>query len=171
MSAWKKANNILECIFGTMEWLVRFILVAMTVLVSLQVVCRSQFNISIKWVEEVSLIGMIYVTFFTLALGIHYDSHLRIEMFVQWLPRRGRQALEFVNNLLLLFVSFLMVYFGWQLTRYGMASIMPATHLPTSIIYLPTPIAGFLGCIHITLRLAGIVPPSEVAIAYIDGDE
>jgi TRAP-type C4-dicarboxylate transport system permease small subunit len=166
----EKVNSILEAVFKGMEWLCRIILVVMTLLVSAQVISRSGFNFSIKWAEEVSLICMIYVTFFTLALGIHYDSHLRIEMFVQWLPKKGRRALEFINNLLMLFIAIMMVYYGWRLALYGRASLMPAIHVPTTIIYIPTPVAGLVSCAHLILRLFGMIPPSETAVAYINGE-
>jgi TRAP-type C4-dicarboxylate transport system permease small subunit len=165
----EKINNILEKVFKILEWLSRIILVVMTLLVSAQVISRSGFNFSIKWAEEVSLICMIYITFFTLALGIHYDSHLRIEMFMQWLPKKGRRALDFINNLLLLFVSIMMVYYGWRLALYGRASLMPAIHVPTSIIYIPIPIAGLASCFHLILRIFGMIPQSETASNFING--
>ncbi|MDR0440955.1 MAG: TRAP transporter small permease [Candidatus Accumulibacter sp.] len=164
----EKVNSILEAVFKTLEWLSRIILVVMTLLVSAQVISRSYFNFSIKWAEEVSLICMIYITFFTLALGVHYDSHLRIEMFVQWLPKKGRRALEFINNLLMLFIAIMMTYYGWRLAMYGRASLMPATHVATTIIYIPTPVAGFVSCVHLILRIFGMIPASETAKAYMD---
>jgi TRAP-type C4-dicarboxylate transport system permease small subunit len=167
----EKLNAVVEKIFVILEWLSRIILVIMTLLVSAQVVSRSGLNISIKWAEEVSLICMIYITFFTLALGIHYDSHLRIEMFMQWLPKKGRRALEFINNLLLLFVAIMMVYYGWRLAMYGRASLMPAIHVPTTIIYIPTPVAGIVSCIHLFFRIFGVIPPSEAANAFINGSQ
>lgn len=167
----EKLTAVLEAAFKVIEWLCRIILVVMTLLVSAQVVSRSGFNFSIKWAEEVSLICMVYITFFTLALGIHYDSHLRIEMFVQWLPKNGRRALEFINNLLMLFISVMMVYYGWRLAVYGRASLMPAIHVPTTIIYIPAPVAGFVSCIHLVCRIFGVIPPSATASAYMNGSK
>ena len=153
---WKeKLDSFLGYIFHIFEWVVRALLIFITLLISMQVFLRAAFEYSIPWAEEVSLIAFIYITFFTLAIGVRYDLHLRVQLFV-------------LNNLILLAISVLMLYTGIKLTLYGVASIMPATRWPTSVIYFPTPVAGLMCCIHLVLRLLGIAH-SDVADNYIKG--
>ncbi len=148
------------------EWIVRVLLVFVTLLIAAQVFLRSVFLYSIPWAEEVSLIIFIYVTFFTLAIAMRYDIHLRVELGVSWLPRKGKIIVEYLDNIILLAISIMMVWTGVQLTRYGVASIMPATRWPTSIIYFPTPVAGVVCCLQQVLRLTGI-SRSETADRFI----
>lgn len=121
----------------------------------MQVFLRAAFEYSIPWAEEVSLIAFIYITFFTLAIGVRYDLHLRVQLFVASFPMPVRKAIEVLNNLILLAISVLMLYTGIKLTLYGVASIMPATRWPTSVIYFPTPVAGLMCCIPSGAAAAG----------------
>lgn len=168
MSFREKIDRNLGYVFHVFEWIVRILLIFITVLISLQVILRAIFDQGIPWAEEVSLTCFIYITFFTMAIALRYDLHLRVQLFVSWLPKAGRKAMEVFNNLFLLFISILMVYTGIKLTILGTSSIMPATQWPTSIIYLPTPIAGIMCCLHQILRLIGIAH-SDVADQYIEG--
>ncbi len=167
MTLMQRIYNFVNHLFDAFEWIVRILLVFITIIISLQVFLRA-FNYSIHWIEEVALIAFIYITFFTLAIAMRYDLHLRIEMFVSRLPKTGRKNIELFDNLVLLLISILMLYTGIKLTAYGVASIMPATRWPTSIIYLPTPIAGVMCCLQQIFRLAGIAH-SDVADNYIKG--
>lgn len=166
---WKeKLDSFLGYIFHIFEWGVRALLIFITLLISMQVFLRAAFEYCIPWAEEVSLIAFIYITFFTLAIGVRYDLHLRVQLFVASFPMPVRKAIEVLNNLILLAISVLMLYTGIKLTLYGVASIMPATRWPTSVIYFPTPVAGLMCCIHLVLRLLGIAH-SDVADNYIKG--
>ena len=168
MTFGQKIYNVVNHVFDAFAWGVRIILVFITLLISLQVFLRAVFDYSIHWSEEVSLIAFIYITFFAMAIALRYDMHLRVELFVSRLPKTGRKAVEFFDNLVLLLISISMVYTGVKLTVYGVASIMPATRWPTSIIYLPTPIAGIMCCLQQVFRLIGIAH-SDVADNYIKG--
>lgn len=168
MTFTQRIYNLVTHVFDAFEWIVRILMVFITLLISLQVFLRNVFNTSILWAEEVSLIVFIYITFFTMAIAIRYDLHLRVELFVSRLIKKGRMTVELFDNLVLLLISILMLYTGIKLTAYGVASIMPATRWPTSIIYLPTPIAGIMCCLHQIFRLAGVAH-SDVADNYIRG--
>ena len=68
---WKeKLDSFLGYIFHIFEWVVRALLIFITLLISMQVFLRAAFEYSIPWAEEVSLIAFIYITFFTLAIGV-----------------------------------------------------------------------------------------------------
>lgn len=162
-----KAESAIYCGF---EWSCRAILVGITLLIALQVFLRAVFKYSIPWSEEVSLMGFIYITFFTMAIAVRHDQHLRVELFVSKFPRAGKKVIETLDNLIMLAVSIMMLVTGIQLVRYGFSSIMPSTRWPTSIIYLPTPICGLMASIHQLLRLLGLNEPSDTAKAFI-GEE
>lgn len=168
MTVAQKFDKAMGYIFHGFEWAVRILLVAMTVLIVVQVMCRNIFSYSISWADEVALDMFIYITFFTLAVTLRGDQHLRVELFVAHLPKVGRKYLELLDNLILLALSIMMVYTGFLLVKYGFNSKMASTGWPTAIIYLPTPITGLVCCIHQVLRVFGIAQ-SEVADRYIKG--
>lgn len=164
----QKLDKAIGYIFHGFEWAVRILLVAMTILIVLQVMLRNVFHYSIRWGDEVALDMFIYITFFTLAVALRGDQHLRVELFVSWLPEKGRKCLELIDNLILLTLSVMMVYTGFILVQYGFNSKMASTGWPTAIIYLPTPLAGLMCCIQQIMRIFGIAK-SEVADRYIKG--
>ncbi len=166
---WKEIiNKYIDYIYKAFELVVKVMLVFITLLIAVQVLLRALFKYSIPWSEEISLICFIYITFFSMAIGVRYDLHLRVQLFVSGFTQPVRKVIEFLNNIILLVICSMMFYTGIKLTIYGVASVMPATQWPTSVIYLPTPIAGFMSCIHIILRLLGI-SGSETADNYIKG--
>ena len=167
MKVGQKIDQGLEYFIRIFQWIVSIMLIVVTLLITAQVVARAFFNYSIVWAEEVSLIGFIYITFFTLAIAMRYDLHLRVEIGVSWLPVQGRKVIEFIDNLVLLGISVLMLWTGIKLAQYGVASIMPATRWKTSIIYYPTPIAGAVCTLQQILRILGIAR-SETAEAFIE---
>ncbi|MCL2001496.1 MAG: TRAP transporter small permease [Planctomycetes bacterium] len=162
---------ILDPAFAAVSHSVKALLLFMTVLVSGQVFLRATTGRSIFWAEEVSLIAMVWLTFLALAMGIRYDIHIRLDMFVNWLPKRGKIILEYILNLILLFVTGMMVYYGGSLTFHiGMLSQLPATRFPTAVIYGIAPAVGILCCLQILSRLMG-GPRSQLTQNFIDGIE
>lgn len=170
MSLTQKFDKAFGILFDILDNLTKLLLACMTVLVFLQVVLRNGFNSGIRWAEEACLIGMVWVTFTTIAVGVRHDVHMRIELFVQWMGRRQRKALEFFNNLMVLFVGIMMAYFGFLLFRHGFSSTLAATKLPTAVAYVPIPVMGCLITIQMILRLTGITE-SDAAEKFIFAGE
>lgn len=170
MKAKRYIDRVESAIYTGFEWICRAILVGITLLIALQVLLRAVFSYSIPWSEEVALIGFIYITFFTMAIAVRHDQHLRVELFVSKLPRVGKKAVDTLDNLIMLAISIMMLVTGMKLVQYGFSSIMPSTRWPTSIIYLPTPICGLMASIQQLLRLLGLNEPSDTAKAFF-GEE
>lgn len=164
----KTFQRILDAVFVGVGALVKALLLFMVVIITVQVFLRGTTGRSIRWAEEVSLIAMVWVTFLTMALGVKYDIHIRIDMFVNWLPRNGRIVLEYVLNVFLLFISAMMIYYGYELTRFAMRSTMPATRWPTGVVYGVVPLAGCICLMQILARLLG-APRTKVAEDFING--
>ena len=170
MKAKRYIDKVESAIYTGFEWICRAILVGITFLIALQVLLRAALNYSIPWSEEVALMGFIYITFFTMAIAVRHDQHLRVELFVSKFPRVGKKAIDMLDNLIMLVISIMMLVTGIKLVQYGLSSIMPATRWPTSVIYLPTPICGLMASIQQFLRLLGLNEPSDAAKAFI-GEE
>ena len=100
--------------------------------------------------------GFIYITFFSMAIAVRHDQHLRVELFVSKFPRAGKKAIDLIDNIVMLAISIMMFYTGIKLVQYGMSSIMPSTRWPTAVIYLPTPICGIMASVQQLLRIVGL---------------
>ena len=121
----KKLDALLGIVFHIFEWIVRLLLVAIILVVSAQVFTRNLLSYDIRWADEAAIDLFVYIVFFSLAIAVRYDIHLRVELFVSRIPKRGRIAIEFLNNLFLLFLSILMIYSGYKLALQGLGSVQP----------------------------------------------
>lgn len=164
----KKLDSILGIVFHIFEWIVRGLLIAIVLVITAQVFTRNALDYNIRWADEAAIDLFVYIVFFTMAIAMRYDLHLRVELFVTRLPKRGRYLLELLNNLFLLFLSILMIYSGYKLAVQGMGSVQPTTRLPNAVIYAATPIAGIVCFLHIMLRIFNVAH-SDTAERYIEG--
>lgn len=163
-------EKILTPLFSFVKVLINILLIYMVVLITGQVLLRGFTGSSIKWGEETVLIAMVWVCFLTLALGVRYDIHIRIDLFMTRIPKTMRPKLEFALNLILFLISAMMVYYGGILTKFALASTLPATKLPTAVVYCIVPISGVFCLLH-TLSLLIGASKSDVARRFINGDE
>lgn len=82
------------------------------------VAMRTFFNQPIQGTYEVS--GLFCVLIISLALGSTQlaKSHIRVDIFLMFMPNKARNVVEFIINLLCLIMSFLI---GWQSWVYAMS--------------------------------------------------
>ena len=122
-------------------------LVAMTVIISYQVIARYFFNDSPAWSERLSLVLMAYLVFFGAATGVHERFHIRIDAIRNAVPERLGKVFDVMANLAVILAGLTMVIAGWQLTSTLWAFDIPALGLPRGVALLPLPISGALICL------------------------
>lgn len=69
-------------------------IVAMTAIITFQVVARYVFNDSPAWSERLSLVLLAYLVFFGAAVGVREKFHIRIEVLRNAVPERLGQFFE-----------------------------------------------------------------------------
>lgn len=149
-SVFRKGADLL---FGLVTIFCGLQLLFMVTIVVLQAFLRTFFKVSIKWGEEVVLIGMVWITFFTMSIGLRENLHIKIEFVTNALPRTLQKAVYIFSDLALLFVSVCMIYYGCILTKFTLASTLPATGLPSATTYGVVAVAGALCCLVMLGRL------------------
>lgn len=92
------------------EGFIVFLLGAMTLLASLQVVLRYVFNSGISWAMEATSYLFGWLIFFGLAYGVKKGSHIGVDVLVRRLPRAAQQVTGIVAILLCLLYAGLMLY-------------------------------------------------------------
>ena len=128
----KKALRMLSCI--TICFLV--------IIVAMQVVNRNFFGHAFTWVEELSSILMIYITYFGAAIATINNSNTRIDFFIRKLPDKLHKGFEFADNIICLAFLAVVIVYSIQGMQKNIAMFTPAMHLPISIEYLGI----LLGC-------------------------
>lgn len=94
------------------EGLVVIIASVVVAVVSVEVVLRYVFGVSLIVTEELSRYLMVWIVFLGAALAIHDDTHIRITAFTDRLPGRANALVELTARLLVLGFSILILVEG-----------------------------------------------------------
>ncbi len=136
----------LDTIMTNLEEWALFIIV-MTGLISLfaNVVLRYGFNYTLAWSEELVRIVIIYSTFVGASVAVKQRAMIKIDAVVQIFPRL-KPGLTIYSNLLMLFFSGMMVYYGYQMTvmQYMTHQKTVSMEIPLVFIYSIMPIMGVM---------------------------
>lgn len=141
MDAVRKAFRVL---FKALEAFAMICMVVLTVIVFTDVVMRYIFKQGFSWSQEVATLMMVWFSLVGMAIGVLEKIHISIEMFTAKLSPRALSVLDSVNHVLIAAFGGLMVWFGVKIMIMTKLSTMPATKLPSSVLYVILPLAGML---------------------------
>lgn len=100
-------------------------LVILIVIMGWLVYGRYVLNATPTWVEQVSLLIVVIITFFGAAVGIRENTHLSVEFFRDILPERARNTLFLLSDLILMIFGGLMGYYGGKLAIFNLDAKIP----------------------------------------------
>ncbi|MEL6662359.1 MAG: TRAP transporter small permease [Pseudomonadota bacterium] len=140
-------------------------IVAMTAIITYQVIARYVFNDSPAWSERLSLVLLAYLVFFGAAVGVHERYHIRIDAVRNAVPARLGWLFDILAHLAVAIAGLVMVFAGWQLTTTLWDFAIPALGIPRGVALLPILIAGGLITLFSAAHLFDVVrtSPEEVA--------
>jgi TRAP-type C4-dicarboxylate transport system permease small subunit len=131
-------------------------LVTMIFIVVTQVTTRKIFNFVFFWSEEMTLLLLTWFSFMGMAIGFREGLHLNMDLLENILPKSINKVLDkIVQVSIVLFGLYFMVQ-GWDFTVMMHESTLPATKLPTSIMYLVMPVSGLMTTVYGLLQLCNI---------------
>jgi TRAP-type C4-dicarboxylate transport system permease small subunit len=120
---------------------------------------RYVLNSTPTWVEQLSLLLVIWITFLGAAVGVSEDTHLSVEFVRDAVKPATRMILCTVSDLLMLAFGALMAYHSLQLAMFGWADTIPLINVPEGLRSVPAVICGVLIVLftasRITARLLG----------------
>jgi TRAP-type C4-dicarboxylate transport system permease small subunit len=117
-------------------------LVAMTLITFVNVALRYAFDTALRWGEELTLVLVAWFTFIAFTLGVTLDIHINVNLLPSTMPRWLSEALARLKHLAVLAAGVVFLVYGLILVDFASRSILPATELPASVMYLPMPIAS-----------------------------
>ncbi|MDQ4060584.1 MAG: TRAP transporter small permease [Pseudomonadota bacterium] len=166
--AWGPVRSALDRACRIGEALSIAMLMAATVLIMIQIVAREVFNVGIPWADELARYAGLGLIFLLVPLLLARNGHVRVDLFLNMLPRTPKRVIEIGNELLTLVFCTLFLVSGYLfMLRAGRFST-PALGMPNLLFYAPA-ILGmaltFLVAIdRLVLALAGKpagAPPPE----------
>lgn len=135
-------------------WLAGTALVAMTALISAQVIFRYGLNNSIVWSEPAAVILMGWFIFLGAAVGIREGYHLSFDILIYLLPNRGKLALFNISDFAVGAFGCGMVWYGGQLAWSAAGTKLPTLGISGAFDFLPIMTGGILVVIFSAERLA-----------------
>lgn len=155
----KRMNAIFEFLTRICIVLAAVSLVAMTVFYVWLVYGRYVLNDTPTWVEQVSLLLVMVITFLGAAVGVHQHSHLSVVVFRNIVPRPIRNVFVLITDLLMIGFGGMMFWYGIELTKFKWNAVIPLIQVSEGFRSLPLTICGALLCLfsigHLIRLLSG----------------
>lgn len=147
-------QKICRIVFKTLEWFAMICMVMLTCIVFTDVVLRYIFKQGFAWTQEIASLMLVWFSLIGMGIGVLEKIHINIEMFTAKLSQKGIQILDSINYLLVAIFGGLMVYFGILIMDMTKMSTMPATKLPSAVLYVILPLSGILILLNAVLVAA-----------------
>ncbi len=153
--------------FGNFEMMLAgFLLVLLTLLLSVQIVNRYIFGTSFVWLEEIARISFVWLIYFSAAGAARDDRHIRIEIVDLFVGPAAIKVITLIADALVFVFDLVVVGLGILLVQstiqYG--DTTPVTDIPMGIIYAVIPICYGLmayGLLRFNMRKrAGAIEPA-----------
>lgn len=114
---------------------------------------RYVMNDTPTWVEQVSLILVVWITFLGAAVAVHQRAHLAVDFIRDAFPDRLRRAATVLADLMVLGFAAAMVWHGYLLTEAGTARDVPMLGVSEAWRVAAVPVSGALITLFISVRL------------------
>jgi TRAP-type transport system small permease protein len=121
----------------------RILLVAMVLIISTNVFMRYVLGSGIRWGEEIALVLVGWFVFLAIPMGVRKKLHIRLHLWRRQIPLLDA-ILERIAALGVIGVGLVFLINGNRLIGFASRSIMPASKLPSSILYAVLPLAAIL---------------------------
>jgi TRAP-type C4-dicarboxylate transport system permease small subunit len=144
--------TIRRAVDGMIRWIIIFLMLFMTVTVSLQIVFRYVFNIPLGWSEEVARFSFVWVSFFGASALMRVQEHINVTVFVDRFPARIRAGVVFLANLCGLICVYFFLIGGIALTTNEWSQLAPAMQIPMGWVYLVIPVSAGLMAIWMVIH-------------------
>lgn len=147
----RKASRIL---FKALEWFAMICMVVLTGIVFLDVILRYVMHQGFSWTQEMATLMLVWISLVGMAIGVLEKIHINIEMFTEKLPSKALSILESIDYIIMAAFGGAMVYYGIVIMEMTKKSTMPATKLPSSVLYVILPLSGILVVVNALLVAA-----------------
>lgn len=141
-------------------------LIAVILCVQVQVIGRYIFNDTPTWAEALSMLLVLFVTAFGLAVGVRDAGHIGLESMVALLPDRWRHRIELLIHALVGLFGFLMAQGGWMWASAKWGEKKPMLPVPDGIDYVPVVIAGVLIVLFSIEHILALLRGTEVTPSW-----
>jgi TRAP-type C4-dicarboxylate transport system permease small subunit len=140
------------------EWWAVCLLAGLVIIVCLGVFFRYVLNSSLTWYDEFASYMLVWLTFYGTVVADYQSRHIGFDLLVGKLPPPARRAVDFAAELAVLGFQFVLLYYGWELTRrMGDETAISLPWVKVTWISSVLPITGGILFLISLTRLVGIL--------------
>lgn len=153
--------NIIKKVLNTIDTIIEYIcmgtLAILVCIVFYQVFTRYILHFTPRWSEETCVILMIWLGFISLAIGVKKGTHLSISALVNLFPKPMQKIVFYIDEIAVLIFGVMLVIYGQQLSAFTMSSTLPATQLPSGVLYACLPVSGVLIIAYTIMIISNLI--------------
>ena len=166
--------SVLDHISRCIEVLIALCLAVMVVMVFGNVVLRYLFNSGIAVSEELSRWLFVWMTFLGAIVALKEHGHLGTDMLVSRLPRAGKVVCLAASQLLMLWVTWLLLKGSWAQSVINADVEAPVTGAPMAVVYAAGVVfsvpAGLLLLLELFRTLTGRINDADLVMVQESED-
>ncbi|WP_104205451.1 TRAP transporter small permease [Billgrantia saliphila] len=155
----KRASRLLDAIASLCLAVAGVLLVFLIAIFGWLVFGRYVLNNTPTWVEQASLLLVVYITCLGAAAGVRGNTHLSIDFVREGMPEPFRTIFRYIADLFIVIFGAFMAYQGWGLVMTNLERAIPMIKLSESWRAAPLVICGGLivlfAVANIVSRLSG----------------
>jgi len=147
-------------------WLTAVLLAFAWLSVCFEVFSRSLLNRPTQWTLEISEKILVFITFLGAAWLLKKDGHIKINMFVMWLPPKAQRMLNFFTSLISCIACLVVVWYSVQVVwEQFQMDFRDATvlELPLGPLYIVIPVGFFLLSVQLYRNAHGYLISSKLS--------
>jgi TRAP-type C4-dicarboxylate transport system permease small subunit len=133
------------------------VLLAMTLVVVIQVVCRYFLAASLTWSEEFARYSLVWITFLGGSIAVKKRAHMGLHSLVDTLPPKAQHLVETLTLICIMGFLSIATLKGFQLALFNMAQYSPAMGISIGIVYFAVPSGSILMLVHVTVQLTAVI--------------
>ena len=122
--------------YGAEDWITFVLFWALAVIVFLQFFTRYVLNDSLGWTEEIARYVLICVAFIGAAVAVRRNTHIHVEFFYVYLPRRVGFVLSTLVDILRIAFFAVATWLSWQVLDIMQFQRMVVIDWPMSYVYV-----------------------------------
>lgn len=142
--AWVVLNNVLDGLAQLCIIVSGVLLVFLITSFGWLVFGRYVLNDTPTWVEQSSLVIVVYITCLGAAAGVRKNSHLSIDFVRESLPWLPREIMRYMSDLFIIIFGGFMAWQGWIMVMSNLSRAIPMIGLSESWRAAPLVICGLL---------------------------
>jgi TRAP-type C4-dicarboxylate transport system permease small subunit len=140
-------------------------LAAIAFIIPLQVFCRYVLNAPLGWVEDVATGLLLWLAYLGAAVLYKRKGLVTVEFFLRFFPQKLSTAISLIIDVMIGFLSCLIIIYAYQLTTLQMMSYSVGTGIPRGYFYsvplLVNIISIFIYSLHAITKAIGSMAGAE----------